>query len=133
MNRPCLAPARVMTVALALTVFMSAVAPAYALTQRWYRWEQNLLDLSEIMGGLHFLTRLCGDWREQLWRERMIDVINWEEPRGPELARMVNRFNHGYNDTRQWYDHCTVSARFKIEHLQDEGTNLLVWFSANRP
>jgi uncharacterized protein (TIGR02301 family) len=110
-----------------------ALQPASASPQRWYRWEQNLLDLSEILGTMHYLGRLCGSPYDQLWRDRMIVLLEEQAATGERYLRLVSRFNEGHDGTRRWYDRCSPAARFKIEQTSLLGDNLIVWFSVNSP
>jgi uncharacterized protein (TIGR02301 family) len=119
----------------ALAVCMLAALPASPAhgSRYWYLWDQNLLDLAEIMGSMHYLQRLCGNPYDQTWRDRMIDLMDVNEARGARRARLVSRFNKGHDENRQWYDRCSRAARFKIEQTSLRGEDLIVWFSVNRP
>lgn len=108
-------------------------APAQAEQERWHVWDQNLLQLSELIGGMHYLRRLCVDYRDQLWRWRMLDVLEWENAAGDRREAIISRFNQGYNGTRQWHDRCSASARLRIEHYDAMSSDILDWFAANEP
>jgi uncharacterized protein (TIGR02301 family) len=59
----------------------------------WYR--AQLVELSEVLGGAHYLRILCDGRGDQRWRNYMRGVIDRE----PEYnAALVEGFNRGYRN-----------------------------------
>jgi uncharacterized protein (TIGR02301 family) len=95
----------------------SASAPPATLP-----YDVELLRLAEIMGGLHYLARLCDGNSD--WRDQMEALLAAEEPDPDRKARMIDRFNHGYESYRSVYRNCTVAARAVVQRYLDEGARL---------
>jgi len=87
-------------------------------------YEGEMLRLSEIMGALHFLRRLCSSNGASDWRDQMQALLEAEQPDPERRARMIDRFNHGYESYRSVYRECTPSARLVIQRYLDEGAKL---------
>ncbi len=87
-------------------------------------YEKQLLRISEILGSLHFLRRLCGDGDEATWQAEMRALLAAEQPTPQRKARLVGRFNHGFETYNSVYRSCTPSARKAITRYLEEGAAL---------
>jgi len=87
-------------------------------------YEDRLLRLSEILGGLHFLRRLCGFEDGAAWRAEMDGLLRSEKPGPVRSARLVSRFNHGFETYHAVYRTCTPSARRAIALYLAEGRRI---------
>jgi uncharacterized protein (TIGR02301 family) len=87
-------------------------------------YEDRLLRLSEILGGLHFLRRLCGFEDRAAWRSDMAGLLRSEKPGPIRRARLVSRFNHGFETYHAVYRSCTPSARRAIALYLAEGRRI---------
>ncbi len=87
-------------------------------------YQRKLLRLSEILGTVHFLNRLCGGQGDQLWRQQMVRLLNAESPPAARRARLVNRFNRGYRGYQQAFGECTPAARVAQKRFLREGAFL---------
>ena len=87
-------------------------------------YEDRLLRLSEILGGLHFLRRLCGFDDGPAWRVDMDELLTSEKPGPVRRARLVSRFNHGFESYHAVYRSCTPSARRAIALYLVEGRRI---------
>ena len=87
-------------------------------------YEKQLLRISEILGSLHFLRRLCGDGDEATWQAEMRALLEAEQPSPQRKARLVGRFNHGFETYNSVYRSCTPSARKAISRYLEEGAVL---------
>ena len=87
-------------------------------------YEKQLLRISEILGSLHFLRRLCGDGDEATWQAEMRALLEAEQPSPQRKARLVGRFNHGFETYNSVYRSCTPSARKAISRYLEEGAAL---------
>ncbi len=115
---------RIVTIAAALAL---AIATA-ALTARAAdgpppppAYQADLLRLSEILGAVQFLRELCGAHEGALWRDQMQALIDTEQPDAETRARLIDRFNRGYESYRSVYRVCTDSARLTVERYLQEG------------
>ena len=84
-------------------------------------YEDQLLRLAEILGSLHFLRGLCGDGDAANWRGEMDALLASEAPGPIRRARLVGRFNHGFETFNATYRSCTPSARLSIRRYLVEG------------
>lgn len=87
-------------------------------------YEDRLLRLSEILGGLHFLRQLCGFGDGAAWRAEMGGLLTSEKPGPVRRARLVSRFNHGFETYHAVYRSCTPSARRAIALYLAEGRRI---------
>jgi uncharacterized protein (TIGR02301 family) len=93
-------------------------------------YEDQLLRLSEILGGLHYLRDLCKSGEGDAWREQMQSLIDTEEPDDLRRARMVDRFNRGYEGFHSVYLACTVAAATATDRYLDEGARIAAEITA---
>jgi uncharacterized protein (TIGR02301 family) len=87
-------------------------------------YEAEMLRLSEIMGALHYLRQLCDSGQTSDWRDEMQALIDAEQPDAERRARMIDRFNHGYESYRSVYRTCTPSAELAVQRYLDEGAKV---------
>ena len=87
-------------------------------------YEDQLLRLSEILGAVHYLRQLCKAEDGEVWREQMQKLIDAEQPDQERRARMVDRFNHGYDTFRSVYLTCTAAAIEATQRYLDEGAKI---------
>lgn len=90
-------------------------APAY---------DNQMMRLSEILGALHYLRELCGADEGQLWREKMQEMIEKEEPTAERRAQLIAHFNQGFRGFRETYRECTPAAVEANNRYVAEGTQL---------
>ena len=100
---------------------LTATPPAY---------QADLLRLSEILGAVQFLRDLCGTKEGALWRDQMQALIDAEPPASEEQARMIDRFNRGYESYRSVYRICTDSARLAVDSYLQEGARIAAEIAA---
>lgn len=84
-------------------------------------YEERLLRLAEIMGALHFLRPLCGHDDGAAWKADMEALLSAEAPGPTRRARLVARFNHGFETYHAVYRTCTPSAQRAIALYLEEG------------
>lgn len=88
-------------------------------------YDDDLLKLAEILGGLHYLRPLCGATSEaQRWRDEMAALIDTEQPSETRKGKMISSFNRGYSSLAQVYRTCTPAARAAVERQLEEGSHL---------
>jgi uncharacterized protein (TIGR02301 family) len=87
-------------------------------------YEAQLLRLSEILGAVHYLRRLCDSDEGDLWRNEMLGILDAESPTPIRRARIVDRFNRGFDSFRSVYRTCTPAAVTAIDRYMEEGANI---------
>lgn len=88
-------------------------------------FDGDLMRLSEILGGLHYLRGLCSPNDGQKWRNQMTALLDAEAPAGSaRRARMMASFNRGYRGFQQAYRSCTPAADLAIRRYLDEGAKI---------
>lgn len=87
-------------------------------------YDEKLLRIAEVLGSIHVLRDLCGAKEGNKWRDVMSQLIASEEPAPRRKARMIARFNRGYNAFNQTYSNCTPSALTAAERYRVEAIKL---------
>lgn len=87
-------------------------------------YDEKLLRLSEILGSLSFLRDLCGQPDGAAWRNEMSALLAAENPAPQRRARLIARFNHGFETFNAVYRTCTPSAQLSISRYLSEGAAL---------
>lgn len=111
---------------LLLTFFLLGVAPLHAQTPAPARaaYEADLIQLSELLGALHYLRPLCGGPEQGQWRAEMQALIDAAALPGDKRALLITSFNRGYTAYEQTYRTCTPAAQVAIRRFLDEGARL---------
>jgi uncharacterized protein (TIGR02301 family) len=94
------------------------------LEQREAPYEGQLLRLSEILGAVQYLRRLCESDEGSLWRDEMRAILDAEAPSPIRRARIVDRFNRGFDSFRSVYRTCTPAAIAAIDRYMEEGAKV---------
>jgi uncharacterized protein (TIGR02301 family) len=92
--------------------------------QREPPYESQLLRLSEILGAVQYLRRLCDSDEGSLWRDQMLGILDAEAPSPIRRARIVDRFNRGFDTFRSVYRTCTPAAITAIDRYMEEGARI---------
>jgi uncharacterized protein (TIGR02301 family) len=91
----------------------------------WYR--NQLVELSQVLGGAHYLRILCEGRDDQRWRNYMRGVID-REPRYNGL--LVEGFNRGYRDEEARFPVCDATTRQMEAELRARGLRVAQALSA---
>jgi uncharacterized protein (TIGR02301 family) len=114
--------ATALAVGLGVTAARSQDAPAAPLEPAY---DPQLLRLSEILGSVYYLRRLCGAAEGNMWRDQMQALIDAENPSPERRAKFVDRFNRGYQGFRSVYRTCTPAATVAIDRYMQEATKIV--------
>jgi uncharacterized protein (TIGR02301 family) len=130
----------------ALLILMLAIHPALAATSTAATkapvappappaaeappYEAELLRLSEILGAMHYLRQLCGANEGNQWRDEMEKLLDTEQPDDARRARMIDRFNRGYDSYKSVYLACTPAATEASDRYLDEGAKIAAEITA---
>jgi uncharacterized protein (TIGR02301 family) len=97
---------------LVLIIALVAATPAAAQRIDYVQRAQDLETLSEAFGVLHHVRRLCEPRREsEVWRNRMRNLVELEQPQPGLRDRMVEAFNSGFREAEQRFEYCDEDAR----------------------
>ena len=130
---------KIRTALCAAALAVIAAAPAFAQQQpqpqpqagthpRGEEWYQGqLVELSEILGGAHYLRVLCDGRDDQRWRDYMRGVIE-REPRFN--AQLVEGFNRGYRNEEARFPVCDATTRQMEAELRARGLRVSQGLSA---
>lgn len=129
---------KIRALACALVLAAATAAPAFAQQQpaqprqgepvrgeEWYRGQ--LVELSEVLGGAHYLRILCEGRGDQRWRDYMRGVIERE----PSFnALLVEGFNRGYRNEEARFPTCDQTTRQMEAELRARGLRVSQGLSA---
>lgn len=87
--------------------------------EEWYRGQ--LVELSEVLGGAHYLRVLCDGRGDQQWRNYMRGVIE-REPQYNGL--LVEGFNRGYRQEEARFPVCDQTTRQMEVELRARGSRI---------
>lgn len=96
--------------------------PAPAWTPPPY--EARLLRLSELMGALSYLQRLCASGEGAEWRKSMQQLLQAEGKTDAQKARLAGAFNAGFQGYQLNHRTCTNSSRLIISRFLQEGEKI---------
>lgn len=90
---------------------LAAYSHAQQDTGEAFDYQQDVKELSRLMGVLHGIHFTCNGKGDQFWRERMVLILN-EEVRGePTLKeKLIGSFNAGFDQSRNFYPWCDDMA-----------------------
>jgi uncharacterized protein (TIGR02301 family) len=109
--------------AAALLAVSLLVAPVGAAAQPT-PYDGDLMRLSEILGALTYLDRLCGSPQAPMWRSRMNALISAQRMNSDDRRRYVDVFNRGMRTFASVHRTCTDRTRSVIEAYLDEGARI---------
>jgi len=90
-----------------------------ARAEEWYRGQ--LVELSEVLGGAHYLRIICDGRDDQRWRTYMRGVIERE----PQYnALLVEGFNRGYRQEEARFPTCDATTRQMEAELRARGLRI---------
>jgi uncharacterized protein (TIGR02301 family) len=93
--------------------------------EEWYR--SQLVELSEVLGGAHYLRIVCDGRGDQRWRDYMRGVIQRE----PEYnGLLVEGFNRGYRQEEARFPVCDATTRQMEAELRARGLRVAQGLSA---
>lgn len=91
----------------------------------WYR--SQLVELSEVLGGSHYLRVICEGRGDQRWRDYMRGVIEREPEHN---AALVEGFNRGYRNEEARFPTCDATTRQMEAELRARGLRIAQALSA---
>lgn len=108
-----------------LAVVMSTTLPSGPVMSQGRFGEAELLQLSNVLGGIHYLRSKCSRSEKQIWRERMQTLLKIEQPSIALEDKMVEEFNAAYKRQERKYSRCNRDAKDEAKRLAVEGQGLI--------
>ncbi len=87
-------------------------------------YDQQIYQLAELLGAVHYLRELCGAEEGQIWRNQMRELVSAEGTTALRRARLVDSFNKGYRGYARTYRTCTKPALVAIDRFLEQGASL---------
>jgi uncharacterized protein (TIGR02301 family) len=87
-------------------------------------YDQQVYQLAELLGSVHYLRELCGAEEGQAWRNQMRELVSAEGTTALRRARLVDSFNKGYRGYARTYRSCTKPALQAIERFMEQGASI---------
>jgi uncharacterized protein (TIGR02301 family) len=87
-------------------------------------YDQQIYQLAELMGAVHYLRELCGAEEGQIWRNQMRELVGAEGTTALRRARLVDSFNKGYRGYARTYRTCTKPALVAIDRFMEQGAGI---------
>lgn len=105
--------------------FVLAVVPLAAFAQeRPPAVRQNLVDLAYVLGEAHALRQVCQGAEDQYWRQRMMKLMETEQPDISMERRLRENFNTGFATRQGEFPACTPAAQAAEEAAMRRGRGL---------
>jgi uncharacterized protein (TIGR02301 family) len=88
-------------------------------------YESRLIRLSQVLGSVDYLRKLCNKDGGEEWRAKMKALLDTEAAGEPErIRRLTAAFNRGYRSFASVYTTCTESAVAAEQQYRREGATL---------
>jgi uncharacterized protein (TIGR02301 family) len=87
-------------------------------------YDQQVYQLAELLGAIHYLRELCGAEEGQTWRNQMRELVSAEGTTALRRARLVDSFNKGYRGYSRTYRTCTKPALLAIDRFLEQGASI---------
>lgn len=87
-------------------------------------YDDKLMRLSILLGAIHYLRELCGSNDGQLWRDRMVELIDTDKGSALRRVRLTKGFNYGYRSYRRTHPRCDNAAKVTMRRFLNEGAQL---------
>jgi len=117
---------RLIVLLISFSAFIAEPTIAHTQYEDYVERKKNLIELAGIFGHLHHIRRTCEPRREaNIWRERMQNMIELEEPDSDTHLKMVNSFNENFRNSRNRFPSCNRQARDSAKNFANEGYILI--------
>ncbi len=89
--------------------------------QRPAQTPHTLQRLAEVLGGAHYIQVLCQGKDNQTWRNRMVELLELENPDYYLRQKLVGAFNAGYQKQRKFSMTCDNFSKQQLQTLAKQG------------
>lgn len=116
---------------LLFAVLLAVAAPAVAQDFNAAQRERDLKSLAAVFGELHHIRRMCEPrYESDVWRDRMKQLIDLEQPSPALRQGLVAAFNDGYRGGQARFAFCDRDAEDYAAARADEGQAIVARLSA---
>lgn len=86
----------------------------------------QLEELARLLGQMHHYHQMCRpyDYRPELFRDRMKELVTLEEPLAGTKQKMIEAFNAGFQSAKAQHDFCGYEAQQTMLSISDKGAAL---------
>jgi uncharacterized protein (TIGR02301 family) len=108
---------------LMLLISSSGVSAAGSslLTGKQASYRADMVRLAEVLGAVHLLRERCGGREGQMWRRKMLEMLDIEASRKKDRDMLVNHFNKSYYAMRVNHSRCSMRTISEMNAYIDEG------------
>jgi uncharacterized protein (TIGR02301 family) len=121
---------RQLLIALCLLAVPLAPGPS-AAQERAPSARRSLADLAYVLGEAHGLAQVCRP-DSQVWRGRMLRLLELETPDGAFRRQLNRAFNDGFESARLRHPVCGRSSRAALSQAAQQGRDLARVLAAAR-
>lgn len=94
------------------------------LTGKQASYRADMVRLAEVLGAVHLLRERCGGREGQMWRRKMLEMLDIEASGKKERDMLVNHFNKSYYAMRVNHSRCSLRTISEMNAYIDEGAAL---------
>ena len=94
------------------------------LTGKQASYRADMVRLAEVLGAVHLLREKCGSREGQMWRRKMLEMLDIEASDKKERDMLVNHFNRSYYAMRVNHSRCSMRTISEMNAYIDEGAAL---------
>jgi uncharacterized protein (TIGR02301 family) len=76
--------------------------------------DRTLERLADAMGAVHYLNVVCEGRKRQDWRDRMVELLELEQPDYYLRSRLIGAFNRGYQEQERMFPACSDALKSEI-------------------
>ncbi|VAV88574.1 hypothetical protein MNBD_ALPHA06-1041 [hydrothermal vent metagenome] len=123
---PCAAALSVIKSGLLSALLLTMLAVPASAQQRTQvirppETSQNLLAMADVMGAMHYLNVLCKGKQNQDWRERMVEMLELENPEYYLRAQLISSFNNGFRQQQRMFGVCSERIAAQMQQKSKQG------------
>ncbi|MGV6800857.1 MAG: TIGR02301 family protein [bacterium] len=106
-------------------LWFSSPAFAQEAMENWAKRDNDLIELSRVIGQMHHLHRICHPYDyADLYKDRIKQLITLEVPQEKIKKQMIDAYNEGYNRMKTDYYDCDYRAAEEVSRLSQQGEQL---------
>lgn len=98
-----------------------SAAGSSLLTGKQASYRADMVRLAEVLGAVHLLRERCGGREGQMWRRKMLEMLDIEASSKKDRDMLVNHFNKSYYAMRVNHSRCSMRTISEMNAYIDEG------------
>ncbi len=104
-----------------LLVLIANPALAQSPVERPPETRRTMEKLAETIGAIHYLHVVCQGRKTQDWRDRMVEMLELENPGYRARGRLIGAFNQGYRQQARQFPDCGPQIDRQIQIKSEQG------------